>query len=60
MARSAGKASRMVKDAISGVQNEIESSMHAPPPVEKKEIVKEEPVVEVKEPENSTPRHKNI
>jgi sec-independent protein translocase protein TatA len=59
MARSVGKASRMFKDALSGVQNEIENSMQAPPPQEKKEIAVEEPKIEVKEPENSTPRSKN-
>ena len=59
MARSVGKASRMFKDAMSGVQNEIENSMQSPPPQEKKEIAVEELKIEAKEPENSTARSKN-
>jgi sec-independent protein translocase protein TatA len=57
IARGMGRASREFKDAMSGVQREIEDSMKTPPSIEKKkEPDTEEPKIEVQTPENSTPR----
>lgn len=57
LARGMGRASREFKDAMSGVQREIEGSMKTPPVIEeKKENPTEEPKIEAKTPENSTPR----
>lgn len=57
IAKGMGRASREFKDAMSGVQREIEDSMKTPPPSEEKKGIRdEEPKIEIQTPENSTPR----
>lgn len=57
IARGMGRASREFKDAMSGVQREIEDSMKERPAVQDKPVLPaEEPKIEAQAPENSTPR----